>query len=404
MSTSLLYHAFGVRGYQYVSTSYENGEVIFKIRHRKSGLCCPECRSRDVIRKGTVERVFSCVPIGSKPVSVLLAVQRVLCRACDCLRQVKIGFADPQFSYTRQFERYALELSRHMTIKDVAEHLNVSWDVIKDIQKRNLARRFGKPKLKRLRQIAIDEISIGKGHRYLTIVLDLRSGAVVFVGDGKGAEALAPFWRRLKGAKAKIQAVATDMSPAYIRAVSENLPNAAIVFDRFHIVKLFNDRLSDLRRSLYHKAITSEEKNVIKGTRWLLLKNPENLDAKRDEPDRLSQALEINKPLATAYYMKEDLRQLWAQSTKKQAYEFLIDWIYRAGSSGIAMLRKFAKTLAVHMNGILAFYDYRISTGPLEGTNNKIKTMKRQAYGFRDHEFFKLKIMSLHMTRYALVG
>jgi len=404
MSTSLLYHAFGIRGYQYVSTRYENGEVIFQIRHRKSGLCCPECRSRDVIRKGTVERVFSCVPIGSKPVSVLLAVQRVLCRACDCLRQVKMGFADPRFSYTRQFERYALGLSRHMTIKDVAEHLNVSWDVIKDIQKRNLTRRFGKPKLKRLRQIAIDEISIGKGHRYLTIVLDLRSGAVVFVGDGKGAEALVPFWRRLKGARAQIQAVATDMSPAYIRAVSDNLANAAIVFDRFHIVKLFNDKLSDLRRSLFHKAINSKEKNVIKGTRWLLLKNPENLDAKRAEPDRLSQALELNKPLATAYYMKEDLRQLWAQSTKKQAYQFLIDWIYRAGSSGIAMLRKFAKTLATHMYGILAFYDYRISTGPLEGTNNKIKTMKRQAYGFRDQEFFKLKIMSLHMTRYALIG
>lgn len=404
MSTSLLYHAFGIRGYEYVSTQYQKGEVVFRIRHRKSDLCCPQCGTWQIIRKGTVERRFSCVPIGSKPVRVVLPVQRVLCLVCDTLRQVAVKFADPQRSYTRQFERYALDLSRHMTIKSVAQHLRVSWDVIKDIQKRNLSRRFGKPKLKRLRQIAIDEISIGKGHRYLTIVLDLRTGAVVFVGEGKGADALAPFWRRLKASRAHVQAVAIDMSPAYIQAVSNNLPEATIVFDRFHIVKLFNDKLSDFRRALYREAFTDGEKSVIKGTRWLLLKNPDKLDETKDEPQRLQKALELNKPLATAYYMKEDLRQLWAQPNKAKAWEFLIDWVYRAGSSGVSMLRKFAKTLAVHWEGILAFYDYPISTGPLEGTNNKIKTMKRQAYGFRDQDFFKLKIMTVHLTRYALIG
>ena len=362
MSTSLLYHAFGIRGYQHVSTQYQNGEVVFRIGQRKTELCCPRCAARRIIRKGTVERVFSCVPIGSKPVSVILPVQRVLCLVCDTLRQVKVKFADPQRSYTRQFERYALDLSRHMTIKSVAQHLRVSWDVIKDIQKRNLLGRFGKPKLKRLERIAIDEISTGKGHHYLTIVLDLRTGAVVFVGEGKGADALAPFWRRLKGSRARVQAVAIDMSPAYIKAVSNNLPEAAIVFDRFHIVKLFNDKLSDFRRALYREALTEAEQKVIKGTRWLLLKNPDKLDESRDEPQRLQKALELNKPLATAYYMKEDLRQLWIQPNKTKAWEFLIDWVYRAGSSGISTLRKFAKTLAVHWEGILAFYDYPIST------------------------------------------
>lgn len=169
MSTSLLYHAFGIRGYQHVSTKYEGGQVIFRIDQRKTDLRCPECRSRTIICKGTVERVFSCVPIGAKSVKIVLAVQRVLCTACDIIRQVKIGFADARRSYIRQFERYALDLCRHMTIKDVARHLQVSWDVIKDIQKRNLARHFGRPKLKRLRQIAIDEITVGKGHRYRSI-------------------------------------------------------------------------------------------------------------------------------------------------------------------------------------------------------------------------------------------
>ena len=182
----------------------------------KQSFAAPDVQHGGLSVKEQLSEYFTVLPIGSKPVSVILPVQRVLCLVCDTLRQVKVKFADPQRSYTRQFERYALDLSRHMTIKSVAQHLRVSWDVIKDIQKRNLLRRFGKPKLKRLQRIAIDEISTGKGHHYLTIVLDLRTGAVVFVGEGKGADALAPFWRRLKGSRARVQAVAIDMSPAYI--------------------------------------------------------------------------------------------------------------------------------------------------------------------------------------------
>jgi transposase len=320
------------------------------------------------------------------------------------LRQVKVDFADYRRTYTKSFERYALDLLRHMTILDVARHLGVSWDVIKDIQKRHLKRRFSRPKLKSLRWIAIDEISIGKGQRYLTVVLDLKSGRVVYVGDGKGAEALEPFWKRLKGSKAKIKAVAMDMSPAYISAVSTNLKEAAIVFDHFHIIKLFNEKLTKLRRDLYREATDGLEKEVLKGTRWLLLKNPENLDEKRNESERLQEALQLNQPLATAYYMKEELRLLWDQPNKAAAEKLLLDWTAKAKVSGIQMLKKFANTLLAHRSGILAYYDFPISTGPLEGTNNKIKTMKRQAYGFRDMEFFKLRILAIHQTKYALVG
>src|SRR5512142_2380042 len=187
-------------------------------------------------------------------------------QSAGVVRQVKIPFADARRSYTSSFERYVLERGRRMTIRDVAVHLGVSWDVIKDIQKRDLSRRFAKPKLKHLRQIAIDEIAIAKGHRYLTVVLDLDSGAVVFVGDGKGAKALKPFWKRLKGSKAKIEAVAMDMSPAYREAVSTHLPKATIVFDRFHVMKLFNEKLSDLRRALHREATDVMQKKVLKGT------------------------------------------------------------------------------------------------------------------------------------------
>ena len=404
MSTSILYHGFGVRGYKHIRTTFEGGQVVFWMKQEAQRLRCAKCGSWDVIRRGQMLRGFRSVPIGSKPVKVMLFVQRVECRDCGIVRQVKVDFAKRRRTYTKSFERYVLELSKHMTIHDVARHLGVSWGMVRDIQERNLKKRFGRPKLNRLRQIAIDEISIGRGHRYLTVVLDLASGAVVFVGDGKGADALNPFWKRLKRSRAKVEAVAMVMSPAYIHAVITCFPQATIVFDHFHIIKLFNDKLTKLRRDLYREATDKLHKDVLKGTRWLLLKNPGNLDDARNEAQRLQEALRLNEPLAAAYYMKEELRLLWDQSDKQTAQQFLSDWIARANSSGIRMLKDFAKTLGTYRSGILAYYDYPISTGPLEGTNTKIRVLQRQAYGFRNTEFFKLKIMALHETKYALVG
>src|SRR6478609_7225906 len=243
MSTSLLYHAFGVRGYEYIRTDYQGGQTIFTIHQPPETCRCSACGSPQVHSRGTVERRFRTVPIGSRSTLVALPIPRVECQACGVVRQVEIPFADPRRSYTSSFERYALELSRSMTIRDVARHLNVGWDMIKDIQKRDLSRRYSKPKLKHLRYIAIDEIAIAKGHRYLTVVMDLDSGAVVFVGDGKGADALKPFWKRLRPSGAQVEAVAMDMSAAYRGAVSTELPQAKIVFDHFHVIKLFNEKL-----------------------------------------------------------------------------------------------------------------------------------------------------------------
>ena len=404
MSTSLLYHAFGVRGYRYVRQSFGKEGIEFTIEQDRCELRCSACGSWEVQAKGRIPREFKTLPIGGKPVSLAFEVPRVECADCGCRRQVKLGFADPHVSYTRAFARYALELSRHMTIQDVADHLLVSWDVIKEIQRKDLQRRFSRPKLKKLRQIAIDEISIGKGHRYLTVVMDLQSGAVLFVGDGKGADALLPFWRSLRASHAKVRAVAIDMSAAYINAVTTYLKKAVIVFDHFHVIKLYNEKLSDLRRDVYRELTDSIQREILKGTRWLLLKNPENLDLEKNEKARLDKALKLNTPLSTAYYLKEQLRLLWSQENKRQARRFLKGWLALAEASGIRMLINFAKTLRLHQQGILNYYSYRISTGPLEGTNNKIKTMKRQAYGFRDREFFKLKILGIHETRYALVG
>ncbi len=403
MSTSLLYHAFGIRGYRYVRTEYVDGGVVFAIRQERELLSCPVCRSRHLILRGKVERRFRAPPIGRKPVTVVFPVPRIECLSCGVVRQVEITFARERRRHTQAFERYVLELSRLMTIRDVARHLGVGWDLVKEIQKRDLSRRFSQPKLRDLRLLAIDEIAVKKGYRLMTVIMDLERGAIVHVAEGRSVKAVEPFLRRLRGAGAKVEAVAMDFADSYVLAVKTLLPEAQVVFDRFHVIQLFNQKLSQLRHDLWREA-TGKRKQVLKGTRWLLMKRGERLQERGGERRRLRAALRLNKPLATAYYMKEELGELWAQEDKATAARFIRDWIGRANRSGIRPLMTLARTLHRHKEGLLAWYDHPISTGPLEGTNNKIKVMKRQAYGYRDLEFFKLKILAMHESRQVLVG
>jgi len=274
-----------------------------------------------------------------------------------------------------------------MSIQDVAELTGLGWDTVKEIHKAHLRRKYKSFNLKNLRYIAIDEVYLGKKRKFITIVLNLETGRVIYIGKGKGKDALKGFWGRLKRSKAKIQAVATDMASGYISAVLTHLPKADLVLDHFHLVKWFNDKLSLLRRQLYHEA-NLMEKAVLKGSRWLLLKAPENLkehkDSKKDERARLQAALELNKPLAIAYYMKERLRLLFRCADRNKAEAELTAWIREADSSRIGILKKAARKLLIWKPFILNWNKHRISTGKLEAINCKIGTLQRNAYGYRD--------------------
>ena len=404
MNTSLLYHAFGIQHQNVLKCEYKYGKIAVKIKTKDSKLQCSKCKSYNVIKSGKVERLFRTIPIGKKQVFMLAIIQRLECKACGSVRQEYIKYAESKKTYTRSLKRYILELSKIGTIQDVANNLGISWDIVKEIQKEHLQLYYGRPDIKYVKHIAIDEFAVKKGHKYMTVVVDLDTGIIIYVGEGKGMDALEGFWKRIKYNKVQIEAVAIDMSPAYISAVTTNIPQAQIVFDHFHVVKLLNDELSNLRRELFNQETELNKKQLLKGTRWLLLKNNENLNNEWEERRRLKEALAINEPLAIAYYLKEKLKLLWEQNSKQEAEKFLGKWVAKAMASKVPRLIKFANTLLAHRTGIFAWYDYLISTGPLEGINNKIKTMKRQAYGFRDTEFFKLKIYSLHEKTYALVG
>lgn len=404
MSTrSELYHCFGLGVVELLRIDYSGSTTTFHCRCPSERLCCALCSSPEVTCRGTVVRRFRLVPIGARPTWLEYEVQRLECKTCRAVRQEQLGFAKPYKRYTRSFARYVLELSRIGTIKDVARHLGVSWDLVAEIQREQLEKDVRKVKISGVTRIAIDEMAVGKGHRYVSVVLDLESGAAIHVAEGKAAESIKPFLRRLKRSGAKIEAVATDMAQAFPSAVTEVFPDAVLVYDRFHVVKLMNDKLTDLRRALQREADVLG-KNMLKGMRWLLTKNPENLDPDRDETAKLIEALEFNRPLATSYYMKEDLRMFWEQPGIEAAQRHLDIWLTRAENSGIAVLKTMARTLRLCRNGLLNWYRYPISTAPLEGFNNKAQTMKRQAYGYRNMDFYMLKLRTLHVKKYALTG
>lgn len=410
MSTSILYHALGTRGYEYRSTAYKNGNMIFTIEQPRDRWECSQCGSKKLHSQGSVSRRFHALPWGPRKIFIDFDVPRVRCRDCGLVRQVKIEFAEQKRRTIKRLEHYVLDLLCSATVKDVARLTGLGWKTVREIEARHLHKKYAKPPLKDVKYLAIDELNIGR-HHWVTIVLDLESGRVLHVDDGKNGATLDAFFKRLKASPAKVEAVAMDMSPAFHSAVLKHLPNAAIVFDHFHVVKLMNEKLAKLRRDLHREAKDMLAKDVIKGTRWLLLKRPEKLSDEpnkryggKSERERLDEALSLNKSLSVGYYLKEELAEFWKQAGPMNAEIFLDDWCARARASGIKVLNTMANTLQGYRTGLLTWFDHRISTGPLEGLNNKIGALQRQAYGFRNREYFKLKILAIHRSQYALVG
>ena len=288
-----------------------------------------------------------------------------------------------------------------MSLRDVTRLTHLGWDTVKSIVKSDLARRYAKIPLKEVRRIAIDENYLGAKAKYVTLVIDLDSGHILWVGKGRGKEALVDFWPKLRAAKAKIVAAACDMSAAYWAAAQEHLPDAALVFDRFHIVKLANEAIDEIRRGIQRTLDLTGRKHI-KGKRYLLLRAKENLSA--EQQPQLEEALMWNEPLSKAYYLKEELRELWEQSTHQEATAYLQSWILRAMSAGLLPLKRLATTLLTHAKSILNYFHHPITSGKMEGINNKIGRLTRLASGYRDIEFLHLKLYSLHESTFKLSG
>lgn len=371
MNSSFLYHAWGLYDHKCTKTEYKGTTIILHIESKERKKACPKCGCHHFVKNGYRIRDFIGLPVGNKKVILRMKVQRYKCKNkyCDYDQQEDIPFAAGSCGYTHRFAKYVVGLLKAMTLKDAANLLGVSWDTVKDIHTRYLERRYAPPSLKGVACIGIDEFAVRKGHVYKTIVVDLKSGRILHVGDGKGADALDAFWKRVRRNGVEIKYVAKDLSSAFLSSVFENCPNAVHVFDRFHVMKLMNGKLDEIRRVQYNKEKDTNKRKVLKGTRYLLLGNSADIFDK-EYKTRLDNALDMNKPLSQAYYLKEQLREIWMQVNKDEAEKVMNDWVKQARGSKVTQLLKMAATIMAYRTGILAWYDCHISTGKVEGINS----------------------------------
>jgi transposase len=275
----------------------------------------------------------------------------------------------------------------------VARFFGLDWKTVKDLDRASLERELGPVDLDGIEVIGLDEFAIQKGHRYATVIVEPTRKRVLWIGRGRGREDIRPFFELLGPARCRrLRAAVMDMSAGYELEVKAHCPNAAIVFDLFHVVAKYGrevidrvrvDRANELRAQ-------RQQRQVVKGARWLLLKNRESLRPGQDV--ELEELLAANHALFVVYVLRDALRDLWSYRHPGYATRAWKSWYRKALRSGIGPLRRFAKALRPYLQGILAHCRYPLGTNLIEGINNKIKVIKRMAYGFRDDAYFFLKI------------
>jgi len=321
--------------------------------------------------------------------------RKVRCRRCGIVVE-DLGLVDLHLRITRRLACYILELCRLLPIRDIARHLDLDWKTIKELHKEHLQEKYSREEIGIPELLAVDEISLRKGHHYLTVIINWQTGRVLWVGEDRRYETLKAFFDTLTDEqKAAIKAIAMDMWDPYIKAVKECLPQAAIVFDQFHVVRAFGRVIDTVRNREYRNAV-KEDKDVIKGSKYLLLKNRENLREK--EKPQLKALLKMNQTLLTVYLLKDYLKKLWDYKYPRCARNFLDTWCSMARESGMRSLMAFAKMLQRYAYGIISHCRFPLHTSRLEGVNNKIKVIKRRAYGFHDTEYFGLIIKNAFAT------
>ena len=318
---------------------------------------------------------------------------RVACPLCGPKLE-DLSWLEPYSRVTVRLAESVARLCRVLPIKHVADEYALDWKTVKAIDKAYLTRTLGPPDLDGVEQIVMDEFAIQKGHRYATVILEPSTKRVLWVCRGRGREDIRGFFELLGPERcARLKAAAMDMNGAYAEELRAWCPDAQVVYDLFHVVVKYGREVVDRVRVDEANRLRHDKRSrkLIKSARWLLLKNKKNLRKKEDRV-RLRELLSANRQLTAVYVMKDDLKGLWGYRQVAAAKSFWRSWYARAVHSRIRPLSDFAKKLKGYLPGILSHCRWPLHTSLIEGVNNKIKVIKRMAYGFRDDEYFFLKI------------
>lgn len=319
-------------------------------------------------------------------------VRRVRCISCG-IRREQIRWLPGRRGLTQALIQQVEVLASLLPIKQVAALLGLHWHTVKAIDHQRLTRELQVPDLSRLRRLIMDEFALFKGHRYATVVICADTQQVLWVGEGRSRKAIRPFFTWMgKAVCHQIEAVAMDMNTAMDLEVQKHCPNARVVYDLFHVVAKFGREVVDRVRVDQANQLRDSpaDRKVIKRSRWLLLRNPANLSG--EQHIKLDELLAANVPLTTVYLLKTNLKELWYARSEQEAHARWDEWFSMAMESGIKPLILFAKRLKGYLHGIIASAVYQLNTSVLEGMNNRIKVIKRMAYGYRDNDYFFLKI------------
>jgi len=341
----------------------------------------------------TTERWVDDLPILGADTRLLVHRVRVACADCGPKLE-RLGWLEPYARVTIRLAESVARLCKILPVKHVADYFNLDWKTVRAIDKAYLTRTLGPVDLDGVTKLAMDEFAIQKGHRYATVVIDPTCKRVPWVGRGRSREEVRPFFELLGPQRCqKIVAAAMDMNAAYDLEVRQHCPNAEVIYDLFHVVAKYGREVVDRVRVDEANRVKDDKpaRKVIKGSRWLLLKNADNITKETDRV-RLAELLKANRKLAAVYLLKDDLKELWAYRHTGYASRFWRQWYARAIRSRIEPLKRFARKLKGYLPGILSHCRFPLHTSVLEGINNKIKVIKRMAYGFRDDAYFFLKI------------
>ncbi len=297
--------------------------------------------------------------------------------------------------YTDRFIYWVGEKCRKMTIKDVAKECRLDWKTVKEFDKEYMRMQLESAPAIEPKRIGIDEISVKKGHEYRIIVSDLdRHVPVWFGGKDRSEESMNGFYRELGLEKCdKIVLAIMDMWKAFEKSTVKNATNAAILYDKFHIIRHLGKALDTVRKQEYAR-LSGNDRKYIKGTKWILLSNRENLTLEGRESLRV--LMNANKRIQKAYILKESFGQLWNYRSEAWARKFFDNWKRSLKRQQLKPFMDFAELIERHWDGIAAYCrpENKVSLGFVEGLNNKIRVIQRRAYGLRDEEYLKLKILT----------
>ena len=357
------------------------------VKPYKNGCLCPHCHRRGrIVRIMDECRLWRDLTLYGCTVMLWYCPKEIMCPTHGRVQE-NIPWADDYSRITYRLEYAMLVYCQIMTQKAAAQLLHIAQSTLSDLLHRSIERIRTGHRIRGLKAVGVDEISYCKGHKYATIVYDIKKACVVWVGKGKGEKTIDRFFKEMLSdyQKRNIKWATCDMSQAYINSIENHCPNVTLILDRFHIVKKLNEAVDEVRKEQWREA-SGDERKALKGLRWLLYKH----SSTRSKKDSwiLNALRKGNRRIHRAWVLKDEFEHFWDFKARWAADRFIKRWTTTALKSRLEPIRRFVKTIRQHMHRILPYIETRMTNATAEGLNRIIKIVKNRASGFRTLEAF----------------